>query len=202
MLRIALALAISLTLSACGKDMASDTYTQSATSGKVLQGTIVSARAVKIKGHDTLGENTMGGLAGGAGGAIAGSSIGQANGSLGAAVGGAVIGAIAGALVEDAVSTSDGTEYLVKLDPRYARNADSRTSKHIRESTKASVADDLKLSIDTNLQTDIVSVVQKDDPALAEGSRVYVVYHDDRPRLVPIKETSKKDTSNLIPRNQ
>ena len=183
--------AVMLVLTGCSRDIASDTYTTSSTGGKVLEGEIISARHVKIKDHDKLQDNTLGGLAGGAGGAVGGASIGNGTGSIATSIGGAIIGAVAGAYVQDALSTTDGMEYLVKLDEKYIRDADSRTKKMIKESGKASVRDDMKMSIDTNTQTDIISVVQKADPVLAEGSRVYVVYHDDRARLEPIHTAEK-----------
>jgi outer membrane lipoprotein SlyB len=177
-------------LAGCSKDIASDTYTTSATSGKVLKGTIISTRKVTIKEHDKLQDNTIGGLAGGAGGAVAGDSIGQGSGSIGAAIGGAVLGAVAGAYVQDALGTSEGMEYLVKLDASHARDEGPQHKKKVTEKIDGSVDKEITTSIDTNLQTDMVSVVQKADPALAVGGPVYVIYSSDRPRLAPIPKTA------------
>ncbi len=52
-------LVASLMLTACARDMSSDVYTSGAASGKVLEGTIVSARPVTIKENDKLQDNTM-----------------------------------------------------------------------------------------------------------------------------------------------
>ena len=180
-------IAVVSVLTGCGRDMASDTYSDSATAGKVLKGTIISARAVTIKSHDKLQDNTVGGLAGGAGGALGGSEIGHGDGSIASAIGGAVAGAVAGAYVQDMLSTTDGMEYLVKLDAKHARKDSAAHKKIVRESIKGGTMADMNASTDIDTQTDIVSVVQKGDPALKEGSAVYIVYHDDRPRLVPVK---------------
>jgi len=189
--KIAVLAALMLALSACAKDTASDTYTTSSTGGKVLKGTIISARAVKIKEHDKLQDNTVGGLAGGAAGAVGGASIGHGNGSIASGIGGAVIGAVAGAFIQDALSTTDGMEYLVKLDAKNMRTSSPNHKKKVTEKTNGGVEADLNSSTDVDTQTDMISVVQKADPALSEGSLVYVVYSDDRPRLVPVKVAAK-----------
>jgi outer membrane lipoprotein SlyB len=189
--RIAALVAIMALLAGCGKDMSSNTYTSSGTSGKVLKGTIISMRAVKIKEHDKLQDNTVGGLAGGALGAAGGSAVGNGSGSVAAAIGSAVVGAVAGAYLQDTLSTSDGVEYLVQLDNKNIKTVQPRTKKTIRESESSLVSDDMKGSISTETQTDIISVVQAADTTLAEGSAVYVVYSDDHPRLVSASKKSQ-----------
>ena len=183
--KIAALFAVVALLAGCSKDMASSTYTSSGVTGKVLKGTIISARAVKIKAHDKLEDNTAGGLAGGALGAVGGAAVGNGTGSVAAAIGSAVVGAVAGAYIQDSISTSDGMEYIVKLDDKNLKAAQPNTRKTIKENEKSLVSDDMKASVSTETQTDMVSVVQAADPALAEGSAVYVIYSDDRPRLVP-----------------
>jgi len=173
---------IALTLSACGRNMNSNVYTSDSASGKVLEGKVVSMRAVTIKDHDKLQDNTAGGLAGGVAGGIGGASIGHGNGSAAAAVGGAVIGAVAGALIQDQLSTQDGMEYIVKLDKKYV-GGEGKHYKSVKATTKGGVNDDINSSIDTNAHTDILSVVQAADPAIKKGSRVYIIYSNDRPRL-------------------
>ena len=183
-MKSAVALFVVLALiSGCSRNLSSDNYTSGATSGKVLQGTIISARAVTIKEHDKLQDNTMGGLAGGAAGAVGGSAIGHGNGSLAGAVGGAIVGAVGGALVEDALGTSEGVEYLVKIDSANSQSDDTKHYKAIKAITKGGVNDDINASIDTPMQTNILSVVQKGDPSIGVGSRVYIIYSGDRPRL-------------------
>jgi len=182
---IALLAAAALTLTACHRDLSGSTYSSSATGGKVLQGTVISARHVTVKDHDKLQDNTAGGLIGGIGGGVAGASTGKGYGQTGAAVGGAVIGAVAGALIQDALSTTDGMEYLVKLDAKHANKSSTiRKTSKIIHGKQESVEDDLKASIETDTQTDVISVIQGADAPIAEGSRVYVVYNDDRPRVV------------------
>jgi len=169
-----------LVLTGCARDLSSDTYTSSAVSGRVLVGTIVSERQVKIKAHDKLGDNAIGGLGGGVAGAAAGSTIGNGRGSTVAGVGGALAGAVVGALIEDALETSDGTEYLVRLDPQYIQPA-GYALKQVHESGRH------EESLVNEPQTDLVAIAQKTDPALQLGARVYIVYNDDRPRVVAMR---------------
>ena len=189
--KIALFIAAVLALTGCSRDMGSDTYVQSSAAGKVLKGTIISERPVKIKAHDKLQDNTAGGLAGGALGAAGGSAVGNGSGSLAAAIGGAVIGAVAGAYAEDALGTSDGMEYVVQLDAKNMRKAGPDHKKKVSERINGNVESDINSSMDLDTQTDMISVVQKADPALTEGSKVFVIYSDDRPRLAPASKTVK-----------
>ena len=169
-------------LSACARNINSSVYTDNAMAGKVLEGKIISMRAVTIKAHDKLEDNKMGGLVGAGAGGLAGSQVGGGNGSIAAAIGGAVIGAVAGAFAQDALSTSHGTEYLVKIDKKYLR--EYRTlSKKIQSNGKSTVEQDFTGSTNISTQTNIISVVQAADAALHKGSHVYIIYSDDRPRL-------------------
>lgn len=176
--------ACALLATSCGRNMAGNTYTSSSAAGKVLEGKIISVRKVTIKDHDRLGQNATGGLMGGAAGAGAGSAIGSGSGNTGATIGGAIAGAIAGAMIEDALSTSEGMEYLVKLDAKHKRSG-TKHQKRINTDEKNTVEQDIQTATAVESSTDIVSVVQAEDPALHKGSRVYVIYSDDRPRLTP-----------------
>ena len=183
---IAMLAAVMVLLTGCAKDLGGDTYTSNGTAGKVLKGTIISARAVKIKDHDKLQDNTIGGLAGGAAGGVGGAAIGHGDGSIAAAIGGAVIGAVAGAVIQDQLGTSEGMEYVVKLDAKNMRAAGPQHKKKVTEKNNGGVQADLNDSTDVDMQTDMISVVQKADPALVVGGPVYVIYSDDRPRLAPV----------------
>lgn len=169
-------------LAACAKSMGSDVYTDSGAAGKVLEGTVIHVRAVTIKAHEQLGQNTTGGLVGAGAGGIAGSEVGQGRGSLAGALGGAVIGAVAGALAEDALSTSHGSEYLVRIDKKYLQQYHS-IKKKISVSSKSGIEQGVAASASVDTKTDLVSVVQATDASLHKGSRVYIIYNDNRPRL-------------------
>lgn len=174
-------------LSACARTMDNTTYSSSAPVGKVVYGTIVSARGVTIKDNDKLSGNATGILAGGAAGAAGGSAIGKGHGNTAAIVGGAIVGAIAGALIEDQLSTQDGIEYIVKLDATPATRS-ATGKKRYAVGTQASIDDDIKQSITLDdTATDVISVLQSTDNPIPEGTRVMVIYHDDRPRLVPAR---------------
>ncbi len=172
-------------LGACARDLSSTTYKDSATGGKVLEGKIISARAVKVKGSDKLGENGAGMLGGGVAGGVAGSALGKGTGNTATTIGGALVGAAAGALIQETLETSDAMEYLVKIDKKYVKNA-ARTSKRISAKGGSAQAD-MTDSTDVSTKTDIISVVQATDPVLKKGARVYIIYHDDRPRLEAVE---------------
>lgn len=176
-----LALSAILVLSGCARQMGANTYTSSSAGGVVLEGTIVSARAVTIKDSDKLQDNTMGGLAGGAVGGVGASNIGKGSGSTAATVGGALVGAVAGAFIQDALSTSEGMEYIVKLDKGNEAPEKTVTIHHVKDTT---VEDKMRNSIKTQgTSSNLISVIQGKDVIYTPGQHVYVVYADDRPRI-------------------
>ncbi|MDE3059732.1 MAG: hypothetical protein KGJ06_01825 [Pseudomonadota bacterium] len=186
-MRSALSIILCATLlTACAKNMSSNVYTDSSTPGKVLEGTIISARTVTVKAHDKLQDNTAGGLVGGAAGLGAGSQVGRGTGNIAADIGGAIIGAVAGAYIQDELNTQEGTEYLVKLDKQYIQEYDD-VRKKVAVGSKTGIEQEMTLSSNVGTKTDIVSVVQTDNPPLREGTHVYVIYNDSRPRLVAQK---------------
>src|SRR5690606_32550880 len=94
-----LLLGVLMLATACARDLGSDEYVSSSTSGMVLEGVVVSARPVKVKEEDKNQLNT-GGLAGGVVGGIGGSQIGGGSGQVAATVGGALAGMVLGSLME------------------------------------------------------------------------------------------------------
>jgi outer membrane lipoprotein SlyB len=177
----------SCAVTSCARNMNSNTYTDASTPGKVLEGTIINARTVTIKAHDKLQDNTVGGLAGAGAGVAAGSQIGRGSGNIAADIGGAIVGAVAGAYIEDALSTQEGMEYLVKLDKQYIQEF-SDLRKKVSVGSKSSVEQEMALSSNAGTKTDIVSVVQTADPDVKVGSHVYVIYTDNRPHLLAQKQ--------------
>jgi outer membrane lipoprotein SlyB len=178
----ALILVLALVLSACARNMSSNSYKSTDSSGKVVEGVIVSARAVQINEAESLGDNAMGGLAGGVAGGVAGSAIGSGTGQSLATVGGVIAGALLGAAIQSELSNSEGTEYIVKIGGSNQANSKQKKTKQIKVGTEE-VSDSIKDSIETNMQTEMVSVVQQDDIPLQKGQRVYVIYTDGRPRI-------------------
>lgn len=171
-------------LSACGRNLEGDVYTSSDTVGKVLQGTIVSAREVTVKDQDDL-NGSFGAIAGGVMGGISGSAVGGGTGQALATAGGAILGTIAGSVAEDALSTQAAFEYVIELNAAQRRSPDDVFREEGRYTRGSSVEDDIKSSIRTApTQSEFISVIQADDTALAPGQPVLVVYHDDRPRVV------------------
>ncbi|ALB02080.1 membrane protein [Francisella persica ATCC VR-331] len=80
---------------------------------QVEHGQIIDIQQINIKGFDNIGVR-IGGLAGGIGGALAGS--GNVFTSVAASIGGAIVGGIAGGVTEDAITSSKGYQFTIKLD--------------------------------------------------------------------------------------
>lgn len=173
-------------LTGCARDMSSNVYTSSSTSGKVLEGTVLSARPVTIKDSDKLQDNTMGMLGGGVLGAVAGSSVGKGTGQGLAAVGAGILGAAVGAYAQDKLSTSQGMEYVVRIDKKYVSSIPRNTSTRNHTYGVNSASQDVSQSIQvTDTKTDLISVLQGADMVFQSGQRVLIIYSDDRPRLAP-----------------
>jgi outer membrane lipoprotein SlyB len=174
----------SFVLASCAREMSSDVYTSSSTSGKVLEGKVVSARPITIKDSDKLQDNTAGILGGGLLGGVAASSVGKGTGKGVAAIGGALLGAAAGALAQDKLGTSKGMEYIVRIDKKYISSIPThKTRKNISYGAN-SVEQDVNQSVSVEeTKTDLISVVQAADVVFQPGSRVMVIYNNDRPRL-------------------
>lgn len=180
----------SVFLTGCARNLGANTYVSSATVGKVLEGTVISATAVTIKDTDQLGKNGVGTLGGGIMGGILGSSIGKGKGSSLGAGAGAIAGGLAGAYIQDKLSTSQGFQYVVRLDPKYISEvpkSNTVSTKNININRTTSVDDEIKSSIAVeNTRTDLLSVVQGGDVVIGVGQRVLIIYNNDRPRLTPI----------------
>ena len=101
-------------LAACETtSLTGDSYnrTQARQMQTVLEGTVISVRAVKIDGSQT----GAGSLAGVAVGGVAGGAIGRGYGSVAAAVAGAVAGGLIGNAVEEKVTAKNGIELTIRL---------------------------------------------------------------------------------------
>jgi outer membrane lipoprotein SlyB len=103
---------MAVTLTGCAPSLSPDAYTTSGVGqvNRVVPGTVVSTRPVKISGDSNL----AGTLIGGAAGAVAGSTIGNGGGSVLAAVGGGLAGALIGNQVQKGLSSQTGLEYIIK----------------------------------------------------------------------------------------
>ncbi len=178
-----------MVMSACGKNLHSDVYSSESSVGKVLYGTVVSARSITIKDNESNKQLGLGTIAGGAAGGVAGSTIGKGRGSTLGAIGGALAGAVVGAIAEDQLSTSEGIEYIVQLDA-------SKTPKSIaiKKHEKLTVnngknveADVIDAAMIEETSSNVISVIQQDDAPIAAGARVMVVYRDDRARITAVR---------------
>jgi outer membrane lipoprotein SlyB len=176
-----------LALTACSRNMSSNTVTSSNAVAKVVYGTVVSSRQVTVKEADKLQDNALGGLAGGVAGGVAGSAVGGGTGRSLATVGGAIAGAVLGAAIQDELGTSSGTEYIVQLDQKSPANLAQRKRNRLDVGGGNSVKKDVNDSIQmADTESDAIAVVQQDEIVIAPGTRVMVVYSDDRPRVVPV----------------
>lgn len=161
-------------LSACTRDLSSSTYVSNSTLSLTLEGKILSVRPVTIKDSDDPSNNVGGMVAGGLLGAAVGSNIGGGGGKTVATVGAGLAGAAIGAVVQDKMSTSKGSEYIVKLDM-------SKFKDGYYEGNTA-----MRNVISTARTSGVITVVQGDkDGVLAQGQKVYVIFSNDRTRVIP-----------------
>lgn len=183
--KLILALTILVMLPACQRNLSSNTYTSSSTAGLVLEGTIVSVRAVTINENDKLEKNGMGMLGGGLAGGVAGSALGKGTGNAATTVGGALAGAVIGSMIQNELGKDEGFEYIIRVN-KDNLTSDSKTKKKVETRLSgAKVADKITAETETSTKTELISVVQGKDVVLQAGQKVFIIYSDDRPRVVP-----------------
>ena len=177
-------------LTACASDMNSSTYVSSAAVGKVIEGTVITAQPIKIKENAKGTDNMAGILGGGLLGGVGGNAIGGGSGRTAATAGAAVAGAMLGSYIQGKLGTSEGMQYVVRIDPKYVnqnKNTNVTVSRTEITSGKGSMQQQLNESIDmTDTKSDLISVVQGKDVIFQPGQRVLIIYSDDRPRLAPL----------------
>lgn len=161
-------------LSGCGRDLSSTTYTSDSTLNVVLYGQVLSSRTVKVRESDKLEAGTGTGVGALGGAAAAGAA---SRGDTAAIVGGAVIGGIFGTVAERGLSSSTGTEYIVKIDTSKLKDDYYEGSALMRNSLAAVKA------------SGIVTIVQakekKNEKALDIGQKVLVIVSEKRTRIIP-----------------
>lgn len=159
-------------LSGCTRDLSDSMYTSDSTFNLTMEGVIVSTRAVKIKDSDKR-NNTGGMLAGGAMGAALGSGVGGGSGKTIAIVGGAIAGGLAGAAIQGKLGESKGFEYIIKVDTSKIKDTyfDGNAS--------------MRNVVATAKLNGLVTVVQGADSVLGVGQKVYVIYSENRTRVIP-----------------
>ncbi len=170
-LLISIVLLVSV-VSGCARDLSSNVYSSGSTLSLTLDGKVVAVRQVTVKENDKLGNNAGGMLAGGVAGGVLGSTVGSGNGQTVAVVGGALAGAALGAVVEDKLGTAKGYEYVVKVDT-------SKLKSNYYEGNTA-----MRNAISSATTSGVVTIVQGTDTVLSVGQKVYVIFSDDRTRVV------------------
>lgn len=111
---ISSALALTPLLGGCGPDLSPNTYSGSdvGVASRVVKGTIVSIRPIKIQQNSGVGA-VGGAVAGGAGGSMIG---GTTAANIAGAAGGAVLGGLIGNEAEKQLRKDVGYEYIIQLD--------------------------------------------------------------------------------------
>ncbi len=163
---------LSVFVNGCARDLSSNVYSSGSTLSLTLDGKVVAVRQVTVKNNDKLGDNTGGIVAGGLGGAAVGSTVGGGNGQTVGVVGGALAGAAIGALAEGQLGKAQGYEYIVKVDT-------SKLKSNYYEGNAA-----MRNAISSATTSGIVTIVQGTDTVLTVGQKVYVIFSDDRTRIV------------------
>lgn len=113
-LLISSTLSLTLLLSGCGPSLSPNTYNASSVgvASRVVKGTIISIRPVKIQQNS--GAGALGGaVAGGAAGSLIGTNTAA---SIAAATGGALVGGLIGNEAEKQLRKDVGYEYIIQLD--------------------------------------------------------------------------------------
>ena len=115
---IALALAATLALGACARDIGSTSYEAKdvGAAATTYRGTIEGVRQVVVKESDTLEGNTTGMVVGGLAGAAAGSRFGGGFGRTVMTGVGALGGAAVGAVAEEEIKRQYAMEYIVRTE--------------------------------------------------------------------------------------
>ena len=169
-----LSFALSLTvLSGCARDLSTNVYTSQSTLSLTLEGTVLSARPITVKESEKLGDNVGGMLLGGAAGGIAGSAISGGRGAALATIGGAVAGATIGAFAQDQLGQKAGYEYVVKVDPSKIKSAYYEGNAAMRSAISAATT------------SGVITVVQGANEVVQKGQSVYVIFSDNRTRVIP-----------------
>lgn len=162
-------------VSGCARDLSNDMYVSSSTMNLTMEGKVVSVRKVAIKEHDKLQDNTTGMLAGGVLGGVAGHGVGGGHGKNVGMVGGAVAGAALGALIEDKLGESSGYEYTVKVDVSKLKNTDAYYDGNAM----------VRNTISSAVTSGLITVVQSDKAPFAQGQKVFIVFSNNRTRVIP-----------------
>ncbi len=71
--------------------------------------------------------------------------------------------------------------------PKYVQEYDI-VKKRVNASSKMNLEQEMALGSNADTKTDIISVVQTNDPEVKVGSHVYVIYTDNRPHLLAQKQ--------------
>jgi outer membrane lipoprotein SlyB len=101
-------------ITACAQNISPNSYdvAEAGVASKVVHGTIIGKRKVKIDANTGAG-----GLAGAAAGAAGGSAVGGGDrGHIVGAIGGAVLGGVIGNAVEKRINSHQAYEYIIKLN--------------------------------------------------------------------------------------
>lgn len=175
-LKIIAVLSLIALLSGCARDLSSSTYTDASTQSLTMKGVIIAARPVLIKGNDKMSDNTGGMLAGGAMGAAVGTGVGGGSGNTMAIVGGAIAGGLAGAAIQGKLEESKGYEYIIEVDASKLKNRPYEGNASMRNFLAAASNGGL------------ITVVQGADNILNEGQKVYVIFSDNRTRVIAAKQ--------------
>jgi len=111
---ITIILIAGLALAGCARSQSPDVYSRGEVGAQVgvEEAVVLSARPVTIEGTRSNVGATVGAVAGGIGGTYAGNRRGAVLGGIA----GAVVGALIGAAAEEAFTSREGMEYLVRLE--------------------------------------------------------------------------------------
>lgn len=164
----------SVILSGCARDLSDSVYTSADTFNIVLEGQLLSQRKITIKESDRLADNSSGAAMGAVGGGVGAYSMSGNN--AGAGLAGAAIGGVIGATMQQALGTTKGVEYIVRVDTSKMQSEYFEGSRLMRNALAATKA------------TGMLTVIQADDKKAApirDGDKVLVIIGEKRTRIIP-----------------
>jgi outer membrane lipoprotein SlyB len=161
-------------LAGCARDLSNSMYVSDSTTNFTLEGKIISVRPVTIRDSDRLQGNSTGLATGALVGGVAGSNVGGGSGKVAGAVGGAVLGGLVGAAMQDSLSTSKGLEYTVRVDVFNIKDTYYEGTAALRNIIAAA-----------RVNSGLLTIVQSEKDPLHKGQKVFIVFSDNRTRVIP-----------------
>ncbi|MFQ3307073.1 MAG: outer membrane lipoprotein SlyB [Candidatus Midichloriaceae bacterium] len=169
-----LSVCLMFSLIGCSRDLSDNMYLSDQTLSFTLEGKIVSTRQVVVKENDKFADNKTGMAVGALGGAAVGSTMGGGSGKIASIAGMGIVGGLLGTAIEDSLGKSKGIEYIIKVDISKIKDSYYEGNAALRNIIAAA-----------RVNNGLITVVQAAQNPIAKGESVYVIFSDNRTRVIP-----------------